>query len=161
MAGQNQDRRQDKDAGKRRMLPFLVIPIIFLIAGIAILPYSPKFGLIWIVFCVYFTVVILKNAAGRQAQRKKPEGQAPVGPDRPAPSAPRPNRPASPAAPRPAGYDRVDRRVYQSSGQQHDHIRSIELSPQRKLEQLETLKDAGLLTDEEYREKKREIMQKL
>ena len=144
------DRKQDKDAGNRRMLPFLVIPVIFLIAGIAILPYSPKFGLIWIVFCVYFTVVILKNAAGRQAQRKKPEGQAPVGPDRPAPS----------AAPRPTGYQGQNRRTWQSS-REHDHIRSIELSPQRKLEQLETLKDAGLLTDEEYRDKKREIMQKL
>ena len=160
MAGQNQDRRQDKDACKRRMLPFLVIPIIFLIAGIAILPYSPKFGLIWIVFCVYFTVVILKNAAGKQAQRKKPERQAPARPDRPAPSAPRPSRPASSAAPRPTGYERVDRRVY-SAGQEHDHIRSIALSPQRKLEQLETLKGAGLLTDEEYRDKKREIMQKI
>ena len=157
MMRSSRDRRQDKDAGNRRMLPFLVIPVIFLIAGIAILPYSPKFGLIWIVFCVYFTVVILKNAVGKQTQRKKPEGQAPVGPDRPVPTDPRPSRPGTPAAPRPTG----DHRVYQSSGQEHDHIRSIELSPQRKLEQLETLKNAGLLTDEEYRDKKREIMQKL
>ena len=149
MMRSSRDRRQDKDADNRRMLPFLVIPIIFLIAGIIMLPYSPKFGLIWIVFCVYFTVVILKNAVGKPAQRKKPEGQDPVRPDRPTPS-----------APRPTGYERVDRRVY-SSGQGHDHIRSIELSPQRKLEQLETLKDAGLLTDEEYKEKKREIMQRL
>ena len=160
MMRSSRDRRQDKDAGNRRMLPFLVIPVIFLIAGIAILPYSPKFGLIWIVFCVYFTVVILKNAAGKPAQRKKPEGQAPVGPARPAPSAPRPNRPVSSAAPHPAGNQRQDRRDYRSYGQEHDHIRSIALSPQRKLEQLETLRDAGLLTDEEYREKKREIMKK-
>ena len=157
MAGQNQDRKQDKGTGKGRMFPFLVVSIIFLMAGIAILPYSPQFGMIWIVFCLYFTVVILKNTAGRHAQRKGPEGQAPVGPDRPVPTDPRPSRPGTPAAPRPTG----DHRVYQSSGQEHDHIRSIELSPQRKLEQLETLKNAGLLTDEEYRDKKREIMQKL
>ena len=160
MMRSSRDRRQDKDAGNRRMLPFLVIPVIFLIAGIAILPYSPKFGLIWIVFCVYFTVVILKNAAGKQTQRKKPEGQTSVGPDRPAPTAPRPSRPGTPAAPRPTGYQGQNRRTWQSS-REHDHIRSIELSPQRKLEQLETLKNAGLLTDEEYRDKKREIMQKL
>lgn len=43
----------------------------------------------------------------------------------------------------------------------HDHIRSTELSPIRKLEQLETLRGAGLLTEEEYREKKRDIMNEL
>ncbi len=160
MMRSSRDRRQDKDAGNRRMLPFLVIPVIFLIAGIAILPYSPKFGLIWIVFCVYFTVVILKNTAGRKAQRKGPEGKSLVRPDRTAPSPKQPNGPTSPAPPRPTGYQGQNRRTWQSS-REHDHIRSIELSPQRKLEQLETLKNAGLLTDEEYRDKKREIMQKL
>ena len=54
----------------------------------------------------------------------------------------------------------MDRRTYQPAGEEHDHIRSVALSPQRKLEQLETLRDAGLLTDEEYREKKRKIMKK-
>lgn len=160
MAGQNQDRKQDKGTGKGRMFPFLVISIIFLMAGIAILPNSPQFGMIWIVFCLYFTVVILKNTAGRKAQRKGPEGKSLVRPDRTATSPKQPNGPTSPAPPRPTGYQGQNRRIWQSS-REHDHIRSIELSPQRKLEQLETLKNAGLLTDEEYRDKKREIMQKL
>ena len=160
MAGQDQDRK--RDANRRRMLPFAVIPIIFLIAGIAILPYSPKFGLIWIVFCVYFTVVIVKNMAGRPAQRRKPEGRGPVPPERSAPPSPqRPVRPASSPAPRSAGYERVDRRGAQSSGREHDHIRSIELSPRRKLEQLETLRGAGLLTEEEYREEKKKILRQM
>lgn len=35
----------------------------------------------------------------------------------------------------------------------HDHIRSTELTYDKKLEQLKTLRSAGLLTDEEYAEK--------
>lgn len=43
----------------------------------------------------------------------------------------------------------------------HDHIRSTALGPQKRLEQLETLRDAGLLTEEEYREKRGEILREL
>jgi len=39
----------------------------------------------------------------------------------------------------------------------HDHIPSTALDQQKRLEQLERMKDAGLLDDEEYKQKKREI----
>ncbi len=40
----------------------------------------------------------------------------------------------------------------------HDHIPSTALDAKGRLEQLETLKDAGLLTDEEYRAKRKDIL---
>ena len=40
----------------------------------------------------------------------------------------------------------------------HDHIRSMACTPEGRLEQLKTLKDAGLYTDEEYRQKRAEIL---
>ncbi len=43
----------------------------------------------------------------------------------------------------------------------HDHIPSTAPSPQKRMEQLETLKDAGLSTEEEYREKRKEILEDL
>lgn len=42
----------------------------------------------------------------------------------------------------------------------HDHIRSTALSRDKKLEQLNTLKDAGLLTGEEYAEKLKKVLAK-
>lgn len=42
----------------------------------------------------------------------------------------------------------------------HDHIRSTELPHDRKLEQLKALKEAGLLTQEEYDQSLRKLMSK-
>ncbi len=151
MAGMNDDRRNSRNRGNANglvMLPFLIVSIVFLVIGVVmLLPNVPIFGLVWILFCVYFIGIAVKSMAGKPASRRRTDGQEPA-------------RPASSAAPRPAESQRGDRRTYQPAGQEHDHIRSVALSPQRKLEQLETLRDAGLLTDEEYREKKREIMKK-
>lgn len=43
----------------------------------------------------------------------------------------------------------------------HNHISSTALTPQKRLEQLNTLKDAGLLTDQEYKQKRQEILRDL
>ena len=43
----------------------------------------------------------------------------------------------------------------------HQHISSIGPDPQKRLEQLATLKEAGLITKEEYDEKRREILRQL
>lgn len=40
----------------------------------------------------------------------------------------------------------------------HDHIKSTELSDQRKLDQLKTLKEAGLLTQEEFNKAWQKVM---
>ena len=46
------------------------------------------------------------------------------------------------------------------SGVGHDHIRSTELSDNRKLDQLKALKEAGLLTQEEFNEAWQKVMKK-
>ena len=43
----------------------------------------------------------------------------------------------------------------------HNHVSSTALTPQKRLEQLNTLKDAGLLTDQEYKQKRQEILRDL
>ena len=43
----------------------------------------------------------------------------------------------------------------------HDHIPSMALDTKGRLEQLESLKDAGLITQEEYRKKREEIVNQL
>ena len=40
----------------------------------------------------------------------------------------------------------------------HDHIPSTALDAKERLEQLKTLEEAGLLTREEYEQKRREIL---
>jgi len=43
----------------------------------------------------------------------------------------------------------------------HDHIPSTALDARGRLEQLEALKDAGLLTEQEYKQKRQEILKGL
>ena len=43
----------------------------------------------------------------------------------------------------------------------HMHITGAGLSPKKQMEQLEILKNAGLLTDEEYDERRKEILREL
>ena len=149
MAAMNDDRRNSRNRGNPgglAMLSVLIVFIILLLIGVVmLLPNVPIFGLVWILFCVYFIRSAVKGMASKPASRRRTNGQEP-------------DRSASSTASRPAEDQRADQQVYQPVEEEHDHIRSVAPSPQRKLEQLETLRDAGLLTDEEYREKKRKIM---
>lgn len=43
----------------------------------------------------------------------------------------------------------------------HEHIPSTALDAKQRLEQIKTLKDAGLITDREYQEKRRVILKEL
>ena len=60
-----------------------------------------------------------------------------------------------PAVPTPV---RTPSRPTRPSAQQHDHIPSICLDQKARLEQLETLKKAGLYSNEEYKAKREEIL---
>ena len=51
--------------------------------------------------------------------------------------------------------------TFRSDSPDHQHITPSGLDPKPRLEQLETLKDAGLLTPEEYDQKRREILKGL
>ncbi len=48
-----------------------------------------------------------------------------------------------------------------SSPETHDHIQSTALDPQKRLEQLKTLREAGLIDEREYDEKRKEILKGL
>ena len=50
---------------------------------------------------------------------------------------------------------------FSPASEDHNHISSTALTPQKRLEQLNTLKDAGLLTDQEYKQKRQEILRDL
>lgn len=49
----------------------------------------------------------------------------------------------------------------EAAPQTHDHIPSTALDAKERLEQLERLREAGLITGEEYRKKREEILQDL
>ena len=62
--------------------------------------------------------------------------------------------------------DDVDQMVREEKGfspaaQDHNHISSIGPDPKTRLEQLESLKSAGLISNEEYKEKRQEILREL
>lgn len=58
-----------------------------------------------------------------------------------------------PSPKKPAGRGKASR-----TAPEFDHITSIGSGRQHRLEQLETLKEAGLMTDQEYRRKRQEIL---
>ena len=58
-------------------------------------------------------------------------------------------------------YSEEDDEAPSPAREDHDHIPSTALTTQERLEQLQTLKEAGLLTDEEYRNKREEILREL
>ena len=58
------------------------------------------------------------------------------------------------------GIEEVDKTDRPSAGT-HDHIPSTALDAGERLKQLEDLKKAGLITQEEYQEKRREILSRL
>lgn len=66
----------------------------------------------------------------------------------------RSQRPQTQSRTTPSGMGRA---AGPAKGEGHDHIRSTELSHNRKLEQLKALKDAGLLTQEEYEQRQKKI----
>lgn len=55
----------------------------------------------------------------------------------------------------------VDREAESRPQESHDHIPSTALDAKGRLEQLESLKSAGLITHEEYQKKREEILQGL
>lgn len=57
--------------------------------------------------------------------------------------------------------DEEERPASPPPAETHDHIPSTALDAKRRLEQLESLKTAGLIDDREYREKRQEILNEL
>ena len=55
----------------------------------------------------------------------------------------------------------VQQGEFDRSGEDHNHISSIGPSVKSRLEQLESLREAGLVTPQEYEQKRREILREL
>lgn len=55
----------------------------------------------------------------------------------------------------------AQRTVSPPPAETHDHIPSTALDAKRRLEQLESLKSAGLITEQEFRQKRQEILKEL
>ena len=110
---------------------------VFILIGLLVaIPMTGIFGVLWTVLAIAITVFNAYQAFGKKY----------VGPD----------ITVEDEAPRPdASFD--------SQAVDHEHITAASYghTPQKRMEQLETLKEAGLIDEEEYREKRKEILRGL
>ena len=119
--------------GKAQSTVSFVVGLAFVLVGLVmVVPTFGPFGLLWTGVAVAITVINSLNAFGKKG----------------VPTMEIYSEEEDDEAPSPARED-------------HDHIPSTALTTQERLEQLQTLKEAGLLTDEEYRNKREEILREL
>ena len=119
--------------GKAQSTVSFVVGLAFVLVGLVmVVPTFGPFGLLWTGVAVAITVINGLNAFGKKG----------------VPTMEIYSEEEDDEAPSPARED-------------HDHIPSTALTTQERLEQLQTLKEAGLLTDEEYRNKREEILREL
>ncbi len=116
--------------GKAQSAMSFVVGIFFVLIGLFMaVPLFGPFGLLWTGIAVAITVVNGLNTFGKKG------------------------------IPTMEIYSEEDEEESPSPVREdHDHIPSTALTPQGRLEQLKTLREAGLLTDEEYRKKREEIL---
>ena len=133
-----------RNGGKKQLSPNM---ILLLVGIFVILPMSGLFGLLWTAVAA---VLLVKQAKKQGENGEKPS--APLSPRRES------KGPAlSISGPAKRTYQSVTRPAPRKQ-EQHDHIQSTCLGQAGRLEQLETLRKAGLYTNEEYRKKKEEIL---
>ena len=119
--------------GKAQSTVSFVVGLTFVLVGLVmVVPTFGPFGLLWTGVAVAITVINGLNAFGKKG----------------VPTMEIYSEEEEDEAPSPARED-------------HDHLPSTALTTQERLEQLQTLKEAGLLTDEEYRNKREEILREL
>ena len=132
-----------RNGRKKQLSPNM---ILLLVGIFVILPMSGLFGLLWTAVAA---VLLVKQAKKEGADGDK--RSAPLSPRRES------KGPAlSISGPAKRTYQSITKRTPRK--EQHDHIPSICLDQTGQLEQLETLRKAGLYTNEEYRKKKEEIL---
>lgn len=143
----------------------MILGTVFALVGLSILPVVGLFGLPFLLGGIFFAVNGFRVAANYGGDKKgAAKGDDPAAypadlkfnaPQRPA-SAKTGERPkARPAAGAAAFKHSRDAAPEEEN---HDHIRSMARTPEGRLEQLKTLKGAGLYTEEEYRQKRAEIL---
>ena len=118
--------------GKAQSTVSFVVGLAFVLVGLVmVVPTFGPFGLLWTGVAVAITVVNGLNAFGKKG------------------------------VPTMEIYSEEEDEAPSPTREDHDHIPSTALTTQERLEQLQTLKEAGLLTDEEYRNKREEILREL
>ena len=118
--------------GKAQSTVSFVVGLAFVLVGLVmVVPTFGPFGLLWTGVAVAITVINGLNAFGKKG------------------------------VPTMEIYSEEDDEAPSPAREDHDHIPSTALTTQERLEQLQTLKEAGLLTDEEYRNKREEILKGL
>lgn len=120
----------------------LAVGVVFIFLGLGMVlpmtllsgsPFLGLFGLAWTGIAVYNTVINAKYLFGQ----KDGENENLFG-----------------------GYE-ITEEPSTPQEETHDHIPSTAPNAQKRLEQLKTLKEAGLITPEEYAEKRTEILKDL
>lgn len=142
---QNQPPKQTRIVRKMAMVPFVVVSGLFVVIGITQIAWTGLFGVVWTLMAVSFLAIGLfqlftKNDTPHRVGYDVETGfeeETIVG-----------------------LLDDVDH-VEQRPAEIHDHIPSTALDAKRRLEQLESLKSAGLITEQEYRQKRQEILREL
>ena len=125
-------RRVRVKPGKAQSAMGFIMGILFVLIGLfMVVPLFGLFGLLWTGMAVVITVINGLNAFGKKG------------------------------VPTMEIYSEEEDEPLSPAREDHDHIPSTALTPQERLEQLKTLKEAGLLTDEEYRNKREEILKGL
>ena len=151
----------------------MIFGTVFAFVGLSVLPVVGLFALPFVLGGIFFAVNGWRVAAFKAGSLKKAMGEDDSPEDYP--SALKFNHPVRPQ--RPAGSDRSSGtrpavsqavRTVRTAAEKysrdaapeetHDHIRPMGDTRESRLEQLKTLKDAGLYTDEEYRKKRAEIL---
>ena len=118
--------------GKAQSTVSFVVGLAFVLVGLVmVVPTFGPFGLLWTGVAVAITVINGLNAFGKKG------------------------------VPTMEIYSEEEDEAPSPAREDHDHIPSTALTTQERLEQLQTLKEAGLLTDEEYRNKREEILKGL
>lgn len=107
-------------------------------------------------------IVRNKGAVAKESKKPAPRKSAPPKPPAAVSRPPQPSRAAPPApslprqtVPAPRQTDGVS---YQAGAQDHYHITNVGLPAERRLEQLEVMKNAGLLDKEEYQQRLQKIL---
>ncbi len=111
--------------------------VVFILIGLfVVIPAFGPFGVLWTLLAVVITALNAYQAFGKKY----------IGPEITIED--EETKPARPDA------------SFDPQAADHEHITAASYghTPQKRLEQLETLKEAGLITEEEYQEKRKEIL---
>lgn len=144
----------------------MIFGTVFALVGLSIFPAVGLFALPFILGGAFFAVNGYRVAAMKVGAMKRAAGED----DDPThySSELKFNPPVRPSQPRKTAASGAVRQTVRTAAasrpaaaprkEEHDHIRPMGDTKESQLEQLKTLKDAGLYTEEEYRQKRAEIL---